>query len=183
MRTIESWCQFELTSCPAICKELDPRPVMVNECDAVSRNVPPVKMLPRLTDIIFQLQEQISYGCICGNGQQPDVEQYSLTLPYFTCQEFGNQCVKNCGRDDHTCQNACREDNPCGAQNPKPPNSSATASAPRSSSTSNTDDDEDGVFEGLAGDKTPSRAAALEMGRTYGLAVVLGGLFASFAML
>jgi hypothetical protein len=158
---LESWCKFELSSCPAICRELDTRPVMVNECDP----------------------NQLTYGCLCGNGQQPDIEQYSLTMPYFTCTEFGNQCVAKCGRDDHTCQSACRSENPCGAQNPKPPNSTATASATASSSTSSTDDGNT-VFEGLAGDsKKPSAASVLEMGRGYGLAVVLGGLFAGFAML
>lgn len=71
----------------------------------------------------------LTYSCVCSNGITPNVSQYSLTLPYYICQEWGNQCVTACGQDN-SCASACREDHPCGAQNPKTVNSTTTSTRP-----------------------------------------------------
>ena len=106
------------------------------------------------------------------------MSEYTLTLPYHTCTEYGNQCVKNCEDHDNECARSCREDHPCGAQDPQSPSGTSSAAKP----TSTDDDDDDEVFEGLAGDDE-GVAGRVEIGRTYGLFAVLGGLFVGFAML
>ncbi|SRR6266699_3765651 len=128
------------------------------------------------------MQDTLTYGCLCGNGLQPNVSQYTLTLPYFVCQEWGNQCVKSCG-SDNTCTNSCRQDHPCGAQYPQRVNTStsSTMSATATATSSNQ------VFSGLAGSPSTTAssnmAPALESGRILGLALTLGGLLAGVAIL
>nr|POF26003.1 hypothetical protein CFP56_22151 [Quercus suber] len=69
----------------------------------------------------------LTYACVCSNGLSPNITEYSQTLPYFICTEWGSQCVSNCnGNTD--CQSACREDHPCGALSPTRVNTTSTAS-------------------------------------------------------
>lgn len=107
--------------------------------------------------------------------------QYTLTLPYHTCTEYGTQCVNNCPAHDNECARACREDNPCGAQNPEKPTGTQTA---KPSATDDEDEeDEDEVFEGLAGaddEEEKGSAGTREVG---GLVAVMGALFAGVALL
>lgn len=125
------------------------------------------------------LQDTLQYGCICGDGKQPNVSEYTLTLPYHTCTEYGNQCVENCEEHDNECARACREDHPCGAQDPQGPSGTASAAAPTSTDDDDGDDDDE-EFEPLGGEGAAGR---VELGGTYGLFVVLGALFAGFGML
>ncbi|KAK2029914.1 hypothetical protein LX32DRAFT_341365 [Colletotrichum zoysiae] len=165
LSTRKSWCQDQKYSCPVICQEVSPNPVEVNDCDPAA----------------------LTYGCICGDGNQPNMSEYSLTLPYHVCQEYGNQCVAACGIGANTCANNCRVNNPCGAQNPTRVNVTSTASASASASAT---ESANAVFTGIAG--TPSGsgsgsgssgAAALEMGRSAGLAVLVGGVIGGVAFL
>lgn len=125
-------------------------------------------------------QDALSYGCICGNGKQPNMSEFTLTLPYHTCTEYGNQCVDDCPDHDNDCARACREDNLCGAQDPQKPSGTVDAAKPKAT---DEDEDEDEVFEGMAGDDDKGDAGRVEVGKTYGTVVVLGALFAGFAML
>lgn len=156
-----SWCASELSTCPIICQQYPPGTTLVNTCDP----------------------ETLTYGCICGTGQKPNVTEYSLTLPYFTCTEWGNQCVKACGQNNE-CSRNCRENNPCGALNPTKNNETTTASS-TSASASATQSNQ--VFDGLNGaSPTPgsnggaaSTGAAtriLESGSNFIFAAVLGGV-------
>ncbi|KOS21651.1 hypothetical protein ESCO_005114 [Escovopsis weberi] len=158
LSTRQAWCASELATCPLICEQFSNGNPKTNACDS----------------------NKLTYGCVCGNGQQPNISEYTLTLSYFVCQEYGNQCVTKCGNDNE-CAGACREDHPCGATSPKRYNVTATASAPSSTSTS----DDDAIFTGTPGGGPSKKgaAASLDIGRTYGLAVVLGSMFVGFAML
>jgi hypothetical protein len=130
----------------------------------------------------------LTYSCVCSDGKQPNVTEYTLTLPYHMCTAWGSQCVKACGSDNQ-CAGACREDNPCGAQSPKRVNE--TTSSATTSTASATSAPTNQVFDGMADDgsdgentKTDKNAAgALRFGDSYGLVVVAGGLFAGFAVL
>lgn len=141
-----------------------------------------------IAGLLTPAQNTLSYGCLCGNNQQPNVSEYTMTLPYYVCTEWGNQCVQSCG-DDNTCSAACRQDHPCGAQVPKS-NSTTTASSSQPTSTAATTSANE-IFTGIAGataTASPSNdgqvsAAALAFGRGWGLAVVAGGLFAGFALM
>ncbi|SPO02243.1 uncharacterized protein DNG_04916 [Cephalotrichum gorgonifer] len=146
------WCEDQRNSCPTICASVDDRKVMENECNP----------------------ETLTYSCICGNGKQPDLSQYTLTLPYYTCTEYGTQCVAACPAHDNECARACREENLCGAQDPVKPSGTPTDDAAQPTATDG--DNEDEVFEGLAGDDDKGNAA----GRTdaAGLAVLFGGVLA-----
>lgn len=110
-----------------------------------------------------------------------------MTIPFHLCQQWGNNCVKECGATNNECSNACREDHPCGAQSPQKPNHTATVSSKPSATPSS---DPNQVFDGLSGatdgassDNNSKSAAALHFGQAYGLAVVLTSLFAGFAIM
>lgn len=165
----ERWCDDQKQTCPIICQQVEPRTTLVNTCDP----------------------ETLTYGCLCGDERKPNISEYTLTLPYFICQEWGTQCVAACG-SDNTCASACREDNPCGALDPKRENKTETTSSSTSEPTaSSTTDDGQTIFTDTPGDESDSDnsddngsgASALVIGRTYGLAIVFGTMFAGFAML
>jgi len=163
LSTRQAWCSSQTFQCPVICEQLSPLPTLVNECDPTT----------------------LTYGCLCGNNQQPNISEYSLTLPFYVCQQAGNDCVANCGQNNE-CSSACRQDHPCGATDPKRFNTTATASTtsvPTATQTSS-----DTIFSGTPGSSGTSSSknaaiSALEVGRAYGLAVVLGSMFVGFAML
>ena len=112
------------------------------------------------------------------------MSEYSLTIPYHVCTAWGTQCVADCG-SDNLCSSACRQDNPCGAQNPQRVNVTTTTSTSASATAAPTDRVVNGMAdEDEGGDGTGRNAAGmLRFGDSYGLAVVAGGLFAGFAML
>jgi len=179
-------------SCPLLClqnPDIQDGTTSANECDPV-RNFP----TPRITSETNSSQADLSYLCICGNGFQPDVGNFSQTIPFFQCQEFGNQCVNACGSGNTACQSACRSDNPCGAQNPTRVNTTTSSSMIATATDGSTATAGPAVYTGLGGssesssektdktDKDSGANAFLVMGHSYGLAVVFAGLFAGFAM-
>lgn len=160
----EAWCRDELSVCPLICQQTPPGTTLDNTCDP----------------------EILSYSCVCGNGLQPNITEYSLTLPYHICQQWGVNCQKNCGADNE-CASSCVEDHPCGAQSPKKANTtiSSTMSAASSSATATGPV----VFDGLDGNTKPTSnpsgnaaSPAIQAGGLYGLVVVTASLFAGFAL-
>jgi hypothetical protein len=165
--TRKSWCQSQQSSCPLLCLQLSgsSSTTAANTCDP----------------------ETLDFECICGNGQSPNASEYSQTLPYFICTQYNRQCVIDCSGDS-TCQAACVDDHPCGAQNPTRINttSSATQSATSSAGASSTNNV---AYTGLGGSSaastsTPKSGAqmTLDFGRSYGLAVVFASVFAGFAL-
>ena len=122
----------------------------------------------------------------------PNASEYSLTIPFYECQESQNNCVENCGGVT-SCQAACRETNPCGAQNPTTVNSSTITSSTESPTGTATESDATATgteaFTGFGGNPTNTdesnaghqvQAFALGYGRLYGTATVLAGVFAGF---
>ncbi|RAL60479.1 hypothetical protein DID88_000254 [Monilinia fructigena] len=161
----KQWCQSQTQTCPFLCSQnsTGSTTTETNTCDASS----------------------LTYECICGSGLSPNASEYSLTLPYFICVQYGQDCVAACN-GDNTCSSACRDDHPCGAQNPTRINatSSATQSATATSGASSTSAV---AYTGLGGSSstsTPKSGAQLTMdfGKSYGLAVVFAGVFAGFAL-
>ncbi|KAK9424439.1 hypothetical protein SUNI508_13634 [Seiridium unicorne] len=162
-----AWCQQELTTCPLICKQTSAGTTLINTCDATT----------------------LTYGCLCGNNLQPNVSEYSLTLPYFTCTEWGNQCVTACG-SDNSCSSACRQDHPCGAQNPTKVNTTSTTTG--TATATGTDASGTGVtiYTGLDGSgstatSTPNGNAAppnLEALNLAGLFTLAAGVAVGFGL-
>lgn len=161
-----AWCNDQTSSCPTICLQTSTGEPKVNTCDA----------------------ETLTYGCVCSDDKQPNMTEYTLTLPYHVCTAWGTQCVAACGSNNQ-CSNDCREKHPCGAQNPTRVNQTTTSSTQTATATSSPTASNQ-VFNGL-GDGSSSNAGAgngnaagvLRFGDSYGLAVVVGGLFAGIAML
>lgn len=94
----DAWCLNQQAQCPLICTQqpgVNSLTTLANDCDS----------------------DALEYNCICENGVVPNVTQYSQTLPFYICQQWGTNCVANCG-GDNTCANSCRADHPCGAQSP-----------------------------------------------------------------
>ncbi|KAF3481962.1 uncharacterized protein GIQ15_04721 [Arthroderma uncinatum] len=169
--TRAQWCLAQQTSCPLICLQLrgTTETPSANDCDP----------------------DTLAFDCTCSNGMTPNATEYSQTIPYFLCTESNNKCVKDCN-GVHACQSACREDHPCGAQNPTPPNSTTkpTMTATQSaSSTASSGAVYTGFGDGSASSTdTPKKGMAgqqvlLHVGQMYGMAVVLGGFLAGFAVL
>ncbi|OHE92018.1 hypothetical protein CORC01_12657 [Colletotrichum orchidophilum] len=165
LATRKAWCADEKTTCPIICQQVEPRTTLVNDCDP----------------------DSLTYGCICGNEKQPNMTEFSLTLPYYVCQEYGNQCVKACGLGANQCASNCRQNNPCGAQNPTRQNTTSTAGTATASATAS--ETSNAIYTGLgdsgssSGSSSGSGAAALEMGRSAGLAILVGSLIGGAALL
>jgi hypothetical protein len=175
LQTRTSWCTTQKSTCPLLCLQLkaDSSTTVANDCDPAT----------------------LSYECICGNGLSPNASEYSQTLPYFLCTEFGTRCVNNCNADP-TCQFNCRKDNPCGAQDPRRVNVTTTSSQAATATgagagSTGTDgvvyttlggDAEPTETSGSSSDKSNGSQTVLDLGRSYGLAVVFAGLFAGFAL-
>jgi hypothetical protein len=156
--------------------------------------------------------DTLSYSCVCSNGFSPNVTEYTQTMPFFVCQEWGNQCVKGCN-GDNTCAASCQQDHPCGAQSPIRPNTSTisttmSSSASRTASEAGATTDGSGgtIYSGFGGgasatgdsssaeessssssssaasDSGAGRAAALEFGHTFGFVALAGAFFGGFAL-
>jgi len=127
----------------------------------------------------------LTYNCVCENGVHPNVTQYSQTLPFYICQEYGNQCVKNCN-NVNTCADACRANNTCGATDPKRANFTSSSIAATATATGAQASKAATGFGGPAsttgaGGKGGA-SAMLNLGQSYGLAVIFAGVFAGFAL-
>ncbi|KAK3498347.1 hypothetical protein B0T13DRAFT_259852 [Neurospora crassa] len=169
MGTKQNWCMNELASCPLICQQEDLGPVDKNLCDA----------------------DTLEYACVCGNGQTPNLTEYTLTIPYHTCVEWVQECIHD-NMGDNLAQAACAEDHPCGAKNPKRSNATttSTASATASPTASSTGT---GVYNGLAGGSSDAadssnngghkKNAAPHMLESISATLIFGSLFAGFAIM
>ncbi|KAI5284594.1 hypothetical protein KEM54_001211, partial [Ascosphaera aggregata] len=147
--------------------------------------------------------DDLSFSCICSNGDIPNATEYSQTIPYYLCTERNNQCVKDCPNNNGDCQFRCRADNPCGAKSPKRLNTTtttatgtATSGATDSTGTSGTaasltTDDaassttSGAVYTGMAGEEPADSGASGFVGLSpvCGYAVLLSAFLAGFAVI
>jgi len=179
--TRQQWCTSQISACPLLCTQQPGGSAATdsNTCDATS----------------------LAFSCVCGNGITPNASQYSQTIPYFLCTQTNTNCVNNCGGDS-SCQSACRDDNPCGAQNPTRVNTStiSTMSATATSGGSAAGTASGGaVFTGFGGGSAATTAAGsssgsgskksaasamlLNIGQVYGLGLVAASFLAGFTMM
>lgn len=166
-----AWCLNQRSQCPLICLQqpgVTTSTTEANDCD----------------------EDTLVYSCICDNGVSPNLTMYSQTIPYYICTEWGTQCVNNCG-GVQSCEADCRQKHPCGAQSPNKGNATissilAAASSSRASATSAI------PVTGLGGPAATNTGkgntgaagpALLDLGASYSLLVVLGGVFLGFAVL
>ncbi|KAF2163970.1 hypothetical protein M409DRAFT_57073 [Zasmidium cellare ATCC 36951] len=145
--TRKYWCQQQQAQCPLICLQ-----TAANSATTTSNDCDP---------------SALTYSCVCDNGISPNISEYSQTLPYYICTQWGQQCVSNCNGDT-ACASACTQDHPCGASNPTRQNTSTltrtmskTASAGASGSGSEeaaatTDGSGQTIYSGFAGDSPSS---------------------------
>ncbi|KAF2875004.1 hypothetical protein BDV95DRAFT_486224 [Massariosphaeria phaeospora] len=162
------WCQQQKTQCPFICTQQDnveTLSTVSNDCDA----------------------DSLAYLCVCDNGISPNLTEFSQTIPYFKCTEWGNQCVKGCN-GDNTCADKCRADHPCGAQVPITPNNTGSAipsSTPSEtgSPSASTATDGSAPTSSSADWGTGAASAMLDLGASYSMAILFVSVFAGFAIL
>lgn len=170
-----SWCSSQTSQCPLLCSQ-----VSANHKTSTTSNSCDPKTL--------------TYSCTCPGGITPNASEYSQTIPYFICTQVNENCVKACGTSNNACSSACRQDHPCGAQNPGVANTSsisATSTSSGSSGSSATAATTTGF--GSFGDATTTASstsstksaaiAALNLGNTYGVAVIAAGVFAGFGLM
>ncbi|KAM0335414.1 hypothetical protein ACHAQA_000459 [Verticillium albo-atrum] len=176
-----SWCRDQRSSCPSICSQTSEGDPLVNDCDA----------------------DALNYGCICSDGEKPNMTEYSLTLPYHVCTAWGQTCIADCGSGNNACASSCREDHPCGATDPQRVNATESSASPTADATASQTSDGATIFTGLAGndddnsdsdssdssssDSSSSsnndNSAASTLSRGMGLTVLVGGLVGAFAIL
>jgi len=130
-------------------------------------------------------QDTLDYSCVCADGQSPNASEYTQTIPYYICTQANNICVANCSNGDTSCQADCRQDHPCGAQNPvKPTTTSKSAMGTGAASTASGNVAYSGFGGSTAtGSANAAAATLLEFGQFYGLGAVSAGIFAGFALL
>ncbi|OAG08682.1 uncharacterized protein CC84DRAFT_1085127 [Paraphaeosphaeria sporulosa] len=171
------WCDQQKASCPQICLQqpgVSSMNTVSNECDS----------------------DTLVASCVCDNGISPNLTQYTQTLPYNICQQWGTNCVAGCGIGENACADSCRKDHPCGAQDPfkgnatKSSSSASHASTSKPTGTSDSDSSASSTLPatGFAGQTTsPDSAGAAStlvgFGASYGMAVTLVGIFASLTLL
>jgi len=167
LATRDAWCTDQTSSCPLICTQVtNTGTTLSNTCNPTT----------------------LAWTCVCKNGVTPNISDYSLTIPFHECQEYGNQCVANCGQNNNGCANNCRVDNPCGALSPTPVNatssSSSSATATGTSSTSSASNFASFGGGGNNGGSNKNAASSLmQTGQFYGFSVVATGLFAGFCLM
>ncbi|KAF1959052.1 hypothetical protein CC80DRAFT_490030 [Byssothecium circinans] len=163
--TREYWCQMQKTQCPLICLQqpgVKSSKTIKNDCQ----------------------QSDLSYSCVCDNNVSPNVTMYTQTMPFFQCQEAGNQCVKAC--NDNTCADKCRANHPCGAAEPFKGNATASSSSSTPAKTPGSSDTTSlaPAFGEATGSPQGNAASTFStVGATYGMAITLISAFAGFALL
>ncbi|KAI4644847.1 uncharacterized protein J4E79_010982 [Alternaria viburni] len=178
--TRDYWCDQNRAQCPLICLQqpgINSMTTEQNDCDS----------------------DALTYTCVCENGVAPNITEYSQTLPYFICQQWGNTCVENCN-GDNSCQSACREDHPCGAQDPYRGNTSLPTTMASTAAATGTDGSASNTipvtgFGGASetgssdnnnngGSNDQGGAGSIFMPNAgLGLAAVFGSVFLGFAVL
>jgi hypothetical protein len=162
-----AWCSDQQAQCPLICLQqpgVTSMTTVENDCDV----------------------DTLLYSCICENNIAPNVTQYSQTLPFYICRQWGIQCVANCGTGANTCADKCRSDHPCGAQKPYLGNTSIpSASTARAtpSGTSAIAGFNDPLATGTASPSKGGAAAGIFVPSTgMSLAALCGTVFLGFAV-
>jgi len=179
--TRDYWCDQNRAQCPLICLQqpgINSMTTEQNDCDS----------------------DALTYTCVCENGVAPNITEYSQTLPYFICQQWGNTCVENCN-GDNSCQSACREDHPCGAQDPYRGNTSLPTTMASTAAATGTDGSASntipvtgfgGASETGSSDSSNNNGGSNDQGGAgsifmpnagLGLAAVFGSVFLGFAVL
>ncbi|KAI4907406.1 hypothetical protein J4E90_009435 [Alternaria incomplexa] len=179
--TRDYWCDQNRAQCPLICLQqpgINSMTTEQNDCDS----------------------DALTYTCVCENGVAPNITEYSQTLPYFICQQWGNTCVENCN-GDNSCQSACREDHPCGAQDPYRGNTSLPTTMASTAAATGTDGSASntipvtgfgGASETGSSDSDNNNGGSNDQGGAgsifmpnagLGLAAVFGSVFLGFAVL
>ncbi|KAI4151874.1 MAG: hypothetical protein LQ341_000827 [Variospora aurantia] len=168
-----TWCNDQQASCPLLCLQQGASDMpAANDCTPST----------------------LAYSCVCSDGQQPNVSEYSQTIPFYECQEAGTQCVNRCENSDPACQTACRTANPCGAQNPTRVNTStiSTMSATTTDGGAAPDaTDATAVYTGFGPDSTTATAddsndaktLAIRFGKSYGFAMVFISVSVAFTVM
>ena len=82
----DSWCSDQQSSCPLLCLQ------QTNTASTRSNTCSP---------------STLAWTCVCTDGTSPNVSEYSQTVPFYECQEAGNQCVTGCGQSS-SCATDCR---------------------------------------------------------------------------
>jgi len=164
----DSWCSDQTSSCPLICAQVtNSGTVLSNTCNPTT----------------------LAWTCVCKNGLTPNVTEYSLTIPFHECQEYGNQCVANCGQNNNACANNCRVDNPCGALDPTKVNATSSTSSSATATGSSTSTASNFASFGGSGNnnggssKSAASSSLVQVGQLYGFSVVAAGIFAGFCLI
>ncbi|KAF2221939.1 hypothetical protein BDZ85DRAFT_135155 [Elsinoe ampelina] len=160
------WCDSQITQCPLICLQYNGSTgAIANDCDS----------------------SNLSYECVCSTGISPNASEYSQTLPYFVCTEWGNQCVTACAGSS-SCADDCRTKHPCGARNPTRVNSTTASTMAATGSTTGSGGATQtfGAFGSASSSSIASAkytAQVASIGNKFGFVIVASGIVGGLALL
>jgi len=162
LSTRDSWCTDQKTACPLLCtQQTNSATTFANDCDPATLN----------------------WHCVCKDGLSPNASEYSNTIAFHECQEFGTQCVNKCALGDNVCATNCRTQYTCGAKDPTRVNATTTSSSTTAGSTSASTSGSFGTFGGSGSNNKSAATSLLQIGQVYGMGVVAAGIFAGFALM
>ncbi|KAG9938549.1 hypothetical protein KCV05_g97, partial [Aureobasidium melanogenum] len=152
--TRDTWCTNQQNACPLICLQ-----TAANSSDTIENDCDP---------------DTLDYSCICANNVAPNASEYSQTIPYYICTEWGTECISGCGGNTTTAEPntlAVLRTPPASTSHPPLPRQQPQR-LPRTKARPQT---------------LPARPSTLvlvvALGQAYGLFAVTAGIFGGFALL
>ena len=176
----QAWCRGQRASCPEICGG----DASQNLCFDVSASCNTTRShYVVFTDL--NVQDTLTYQCVCADGSHPNISDFDQTLPSFICAQWVIDCTA-AHPNDLSGQTACQsvkcgmrnasavpQSGPGGSQSSAAPSSSASATGGGGSKTSS----------GSASSATNTgAAAALGVGKSYGTGILAVAFAAVFGL-
>ncbi|KAF2757219.1 hypothetical protein EJ05DRAFT_511943 [Pseudovirgaria hyperparasitica] len=159
-----NWCTAEKNTCRSLCG--GPGETASNDC----------------------MTSNLNYTCSCTNGTDPDVSQYSESLPAYICREYVIQCVAAVSDGDRDAIYQCRQvEGTCGQLNASDPadggsNPQASGSDSTPSATASSGDNAPSASNTGAPASATSGGAAAALGASYGTPAIAAGMLALFGL-
>eukprot|EP00835_Amoeboradix_gromovi_P003446 NODE_227_length_13866_cov_0.400305.p7 type:complete len:160 gc:universal NODE_227_length_13866_cov_0.400305:12571-13050(+) len=85
--TKSSWCARQVYSCKTVCYTSDAPEPKQNTCDS----------------------DTLNYKCVCGDGDEPKLDIFTDTIPFYQCNEVKSRCQQNCAgkSNEQSCKSDC----------------------------------------------------------------------------
>jgi len=128
--------------------------------------------------LLTNIQDTLTYNCVCPNGTVPDSTAFAQTLPFYICQETFVQCIAN-NPNDAEGQAVCQENESCGTRNATAEALSQTSGVSSSTASSTSGGS---ASSAATGSDSSSAASATESAAMAPMTTYATGAFAAVLM-